>query len=148
MLAWPSSCWVRLILDNVFLQSNNLETKVIQYDDSRKHWGEWQKFRQQIVNSENKKRLFITIADECHWGPVQGKVHDKMLNDYTISPDADDDLLQQENYIALLVSATPYNVLTEDSHLPERYLVVKEDELAASSQGLQLFDILAQPKSR
>ena len=52
------------------------------------------------------------IADECHWGALQNKAHDNLINDR--------ELLSAENVVVLLVSATPYCLLTLDSQVPER----------------------------
>jgi hypothetical protein len=56
--------------------------------------------------------LFLMIADECHWGAISKKPHDVMIND--------PELNAAENVIVLLVSATPYCLLTLDSRLPEK----------------------------
>ena len=53
--------------------------------------------------------LFVLIADECHWGPTTGGQHDKFVND--------PELVEAANVLILLVSATPYNVLTCKSRL-------------------------------
>lgn len=80
------------------------------------------------------KSLFITVADECHWGPAAFAAHDQMVNDNTSKRGAEEgsasapqlsELLQQENYVVLLVSATPYNVISRKSRLPEEYMVLK-----------------------
>ena len=52
------------------------------------------------------------VADECHWGPVKGSQHDKFVND--------PDLCSAPNFLLLLVSATPYNVLTCNSRIDQR----------------------------
>lgn len=115
---------------------------MIQYSDTASHRGQWQLFRQEVFNCP--ERLFITVADECHWGPKAYQAHDKMVNDYipetdsvASNADARDDLLQQKNYFVLLVSATPYNVLSRNSSIPEEYMVLNNGEL-------QMHDILHQ----
>ena len=50
-------------------------------------------------------------------------------------------LLEQANYLVLLVSATPYNILSKDSRLPEKYMVVAEGQ-PASAAGLRICDVL------
>lgn len=56
--------------------------------------------------------LFLMIADECHWGANWKAPHDTYIND--------PELNAAENVIVLLVSATPYCLLTLDSRLPEK----------------------------
>ena len=121
--------------------------KVIQYSDRGSHGEQWVKYRKEVF--DNPKRLFVTIADECHWGPSAFQAHDQMVNDYSApqqaaaetSASGRQSLLQQKNYIVLLVSATPYNILSRKSRIPEEYVV-----LAAPSDGwLKLHDILYQP---
>jgi len=122
--------------------------KVIQYADKPQHRKEWAKYAEQIRSSPT--RLFITIADECHWGPIACQAHDKMVNDYTDSnPDVvQQDLLECKNHIVLLVSATPFNVLTQNSRLPEKY-VVSKPAIAdnAKFQRLQMQDVVAKDRS-
>lgn len=122
--------------------------KVIQYADKPQHRKEWAKYADQIRSSPT--RLFITIADECHWGPTACQAHDKMVNDYTDKPDViQQDLLECKNHIVLLVSATPFNVLSQNSRLPEKYVVTKFPALAGNArfQQLQLQDIVAKNRS-
>lgn len=61
---------------------------------------------------DNPLFLFVTVADECDWATEKGKVHDGMLNDPA--------LLQLRNHLTLLVSATPFNVLTKSSRIPKK----------------------------
>lgn len=47
-----------------------------------------------------------------------------MVNDYQDPPASlDSDLLLRKNHIVLLVSATPYNVLSQSSRIPEEYVI-------------------------
>ncbi len=66
-----------------------------------------------------------------------------MVNDYFDegANSNTENLLDQDNYIVLLVSATPYNVLSKDSRIPEEYMVVAD----APTAGLQPLDVLCQP---
>ncbi|DBB08167.1 TPA: hypothetical protein ACH3X3_008354 [Trebouxia sp. C0006] len=118
--------------------------KVIQYNHSQTHWKQWVSFWEEVLKCP--KRLFITIADECHWGPKAFQAYDKMVNDYAegqaagSSGSVQDGLLQQENYFVLLVSATPYNVISRASLIPEEYMVIA----TPNTPGLQQHDILHQ----
>ena len=81
-------------------------------------------FKQRVET--NPGTLFVVIADECHWGALQAKPHDRYVNDA--------DLCQKENVVVLLVSATPYCLLTADSRLPKRV----EANTAESQQCLDV----------
>lgn len=123
------------------------DPKVIQYSGRGSHKKQWAKFRQEVF--DNPARLFVTIADECHWGPKAFQAHDQMVNDCVApqqaaaetSASGRQNLLLQKNYIVLLVSATPYNVLSRDSRIPEEYVVLADP----SDSRLKLHDILHQP---
>ncbi len=77
------------------------------------------RLRQEVKDEKNQDVLFVMIFDESHWGIGKGGAHDSILND--------NDLLESENVMALLVSATPYNNLTCDSRIPERYVKIDDD---------------------
>ena len=70
----------------------------------------------------NPHVLCVAVADECHWGIIRHDhdqscfgAHDKFIND--------PELCKRKNYLVLLVSASPYNVLTCNSRIPEKYVV-------------------------
>ena len=56
--------------------------------------------------------LYVMIADECHWGPTFGGAHSRYINDK--------ELMLAPNLLLLLVSATPYNVLTCNSRVNQQ----------------------------
>lgn len=62
----------------------------------------------------NKKILHFIIADECHWGISKNGAHAKLINSQNC-----------ENLFVLLVSATPFNVLSKTSrvHNDELHIV-------------------------
>ena len=63
------------------------------------------------LRNGNPAVLFVLIADECHWGPTVGGEHDRFVND--------PELIEAANVLTLLVSATPYNVLTRNSRIDQ-----------------------------
>lgn len=87
--------------------------------EGRRDHKELLRLRQEVQDEKNKDVLFVMIFDESHWGIGKGGAHDSILNDK--------DLLESENVMALLVSATPYNNLTCDSRIPERYVQIEDD---------------------
>ena len=56
--------------------------------------------------------LYVMIADECHWGPTLDGAHNRYIND--------EELVGACNLLLLLVSATPYNVLTHNSRVDQK----------------------------
>ena len=73
-------------------------------------------FRNRI--EKEKDTLFVLIADECHYAITKDGAHDMIVNDTLAT--------NQDNFFVLLVSATPYNVLSIDSNIPEMYKVKQE----------------------
>lgn len=63
------------------------------------------------------KTLFIVIADECHWGITKDKeqtqrsAHNLFINEWCED--------SPRNVVVLQISATPFNLLTKNSRLPE-----------------------------
>ena len=88
------------------------------------------------------ERLHIMVVDECHYAATLGQAHDAFVNEFKWQdaggavkwgprkgperhrhPDAGL-ILSQENVVTLLVSATPYCVLSQQSRIPEVRLQV------------------------
>ena len=86
----------------------------------------FQKFKNGAAQAQHATRLHVFIADEAHWGIKGGSVHDKYVNDST--------LMKQPNIVILLVTATPANLLTGSSRVPEVYLTSRD----AQQQGKAL----------
>ena len=94
--------------------------------------------------SAEPRTLFVLVVDECHWGIVQYKAHDCMVNPVSVEGRDRrlvDELLQSPNLVSLLVSATPENVLTRDTRIPEIRIVRGED-------GSERHKCIVRPASR
>ena len=66
---------------------------------------------------EKPRTLFIIIADECHWGITKDKdqkpsAHNLFINEWCKEN-------SPRNVIVVQISATPFNLLTQNSRLPE-----------------------------
>ncbi|PRP75493.1 hypothetical protein PROFUN_10671 [Planoprotostelium fungivorum] len=64
---------------------------------------------------KNKKKLFILVADESHWGINSTGANHAYVNDPRI--------LKAENVIVLLITATPWNMYTTGSRLKKENVV-------------------------
>jgi hypothetical protein len=72
-----------------------------------------QDFEDSIASSDKNDSLFAIIVDECHYGPTANFL--PLLHKQTP---------EWTNVLTLLVSATPYNVLSNLSKIPEKPNVV------------------------
>jgi len=128
--------------------------------------GNFKAFRSEAINPANSKKLFVMIVDECHYGATLQQAHDTYVNDYNwldddqmpqhgpkkdklaSLPTGQAELLQQRNFLTLLVSATPYSMLTRNSRLPNRLFVAhsltQAQQLLADENGLKALDVLQQ----
>jgi len=63
----------------------------------------------------NPDTLFLVVHDEAHYEATKGGAADMLINDEI--------LRNAPNVVTLFVSATPYNLVTEDSQVPEANVV-------------------------
>ncbi|DBB00174.1 TPA: hypothetical protein ACH3X1_014010 [Trebouxia sp. C0004] len=96
------------------------------------------RFRDQVKDPKNENKLFVMIVDECHAGITASQAHDMIVNDFSWGNGdeaqrckcdksgephpSSGELLSQHNLVTILVSATPYNLLTSKSRLPFKYI--------------------------
>ena len=96
------------------------------------------RFRDQVKDPDNGNKLFVMIVDECHVGITANQAHDMIVNDFSWGNGdeaqrckcdklgkphpSSGELLSQDNLVTILVSATPYNLLTNKSRLPLKYI--------------------------
>ena len=96
------------------------------------------RFRDQVKDPNNENKLFVMIVDECHVGITANQAHDMIVNDFSwdngdeaqrckcdksgVPHPSSGELLRQDNLVTMLVSATPYNLLTSKSRLPLKYI--------------------------
>lgn len=80
---------------------------------------------------QQKRTLFLMIVDECDWAAIHESAHDVYVND--------PELMAAPNFVLLQVSATPFNLLTRHSRIPEPVIgyraLAKIDE-AGCSKGV------------
>ena len=94
---------------------------------------------------EDLKRLHVMVVDECHYAATLGQAHDAFVNEFKWQDaggackwapckgserkrhPAAGAILEQENMVTLLVSATPYCVLSKQSRIPYMPLKVSAE---------------------
>ena len=79
--------------------------------ETEKHF---EKLKEKV--QEKPKTLFVIIADECHWGITKDKektssAHNLFINEWCRGN-------SPRNVIVVQISATPFNLLTQNSRLP------------------------------
>ena len=98
-------------------KESNEEKRMFMYvysADTKKHF---EKLRKDVL--EKSKTLFIIIADECHWGITKSvgdneeklSAHNLFINEWCKD--------SPKNVVVVQISATPFNLLTQNSRLPE-----------------------------
>ena len=85
-------------------------------NNSREQQAKRKKLIEDIQNHQDT--LFLVVHDEAHYEATEGGAAHKLIND--------DILRNAPNVVTLFVSATPYNLVTEDSQVPEANVVFWE----------------------
>ncbi len=101
-----------------------------------------EEFRKRMLNPEAQKTLFTVIVDECHYAPTKTAI--PFLHD--------EEVMNLPNVVFLLVSATPYNVLSNTSTVVKSltnqaevervidwYGIVKEDPIQDTYIGFEYY---------
>ncbi|XP_022807894.1 uncharacterized protein LOC111344892 [Stylophora pistillata] len=82
---------------------------------------------------DKPQTLFVIVADECHWGITKDKerkpsAHNLFINEWCKEN-------QHQNVIVLQISATPYNLLTQNSRLPLVPCVILKDDVSPTKRA-------------
>ena len=125
---------------------------------------EFRAFRDEVLSPDNQGKLFVMVVDEAHHAAVRRGAHDAFVNDlmWKGSPNGQPKhgawpsrtstesatevpgkLCQAQNFVTLLVSATPACLLTGNSRLPRAYFLPKAPTmLRAQELGLKQYSII------
>eukprot|EP00741_Cyanophora_paradoxa_P012771 tig00020629_g12336.t1 len=115
------------------VSAEDAENQVFMFMDSQACKSAYAAFKKRAI--EEPDTLCVLVADECHWGVGRGSAHDSFVNDSNVDSEYPDARLTDcENVLVLLVSATPGNVLTKKSRIPEKYRL-KEETIARVLQN-------------
>ena len=105
-------------------------------EDADKHFEQLKKEVQ-----EKPKTLFIIIADECHWGITKDKGQKSSAHNLFINKWCEE---SPRNVVVVQISATPFNLLTQDSRLPEVRCLVLHDKVTTTRKTYEAGDLLVE----
>ena len=105
-------------------------------EDADKHFEQLKKEVQ-----EKPKTLFIIIADECHWGITKDKDQKSSAHNLFINKWCEE---SPRNVVVVQISATPFNLLTQDSRLPEVRCLVLHDKVTTTRKTYEAGDLLVE----
>ena len=88
-----------------------------------------------LAVEQKPKTLFVIIADECHWGITKDKAHNLFINEWCKDN-------SPRNVVVVQISATPFNLLTTNSRIPEVRCVVLCDNTTTSESKYRAGDLL------
>ena len=105
-------------------------------EDADKHFEQLQK-----EVKDKSKTLFIIIADECHWGITKDKDQKSSAHNLFINKWCEE---SPRNVVVVQISATPFNLLTQDSRLPEVRCLVLHDKVTTTRKTYEAGDLLVE----
>ena len=103
-------------------------------EDAHKHF---KKLEKEV--EEKLKTLFIIVADECHWGITKDKAQKPSAHNLFINKWCEK---SPKNVVVVQISATPFNLLTQDSRLPEVRCLVLHDKDTIAGKTYEAGDLL------
>ena len=90
---------------------------------------------------DKPETLFIIIADECHWGITKDKGQKSSAHNLFINKWCEE---SPRNVVVVQISATPFNLLTQDSRLPEVRCLVLHDKVTTTRKTYEAGDLLVE----
>ena len=116
----------------------NVKKRMFMYVRSAETEGHFEQLKRDI--QEKPTTLFIIIADECHWGITKDKdqapsAHNLFINEWGKEK-------SPRNVVVLQISATPFNLLTQNSRLPEVKCMLLSKEISTTHKNYEAGDLL------
>eukprot|EP01040_Poterioochromonas_malhamensis_P013675 gene13675-15072_t len=124
------------------LTEEDLAKKVLLYPLAKRNKDIAEEFKRRMLDPETRNTLFIVIVDECHFAPKRSAI--PFIHD--------EEVINLPNVVFVLVSATPYNVLsststvvksfphqTEVERVIDWYGIVKEDPIQDTYIGFEYY---------
>ena len=116
----------------------NVKKRVFMYVRSAETDRHFEQLKRDIQGKP--KTLFIIIGDECHWGITKDKdqtpsAHNLFINEWGKEK-------SPRNVVVLQISATPFNLLTQNSRLPEVKCMLLSKEISTTHKNYEAGDLL------
>ena len=110
------------------------------------HSTETEKHFQELKRDVQEKpsTLFVIIADECHWGITKDKEEKPSAHNLFINEWCKDK--SPRNVVVVQISATPFNLLTQNSRLPEVRCRLLNNEISTTRKNYQAGDLVVLEK--
>ena len=116
----------------------NVKKRMFMYVRSAETDGHFEQLKRDI--QEKPTTLFIIIADECHWGITKDK--DQAPSAYNLFINEWCKEKSPRNVVVLQISATPFNLLTQNSRLREVKCILLSKEISAIHKKYEAGDLL------
>ena len=123
------------VLSNEELKSrkeSNGKKRMFMYVRSAENDKHFEKLRKDV--HANPRTLFTIIADECHWGITRDKVQKPSAHNLFINEWCKDN--SPRNVVVVQISATPFNLLTQNSRLPEVRCLIAYERISTVRNNL------------
>ena len=106
------------------------------------HSTETEKHFQQLKRDVQEKpsTLFVIIADECHWGITRDKEEKRSAHNLFINEWCKDK--SPHNVVVVQISATPFNLLTQNSRLPEVRCSLLNNQISTTRSDYKAGDLV------
>ena len=116
----------------------NVKKRMFMYVRSAETDTHFEQLKQDV--QQKPKTLFIIIADECHWGITKDKdqkpsAHNLFINEWCKEN-------SPRNVVVVQISATPFNLLTQNSRLPEVRCILLYDSISTTQKEYRAGDLL------
>ncbi|XP_067024875.1 uncharacterized protein [Acropora muricata] len=116
----------------------NVKKKMFMYVRSAETDGHFEQLKRDI--QDKPRTLFIIIADECHWGITKDK--DQTLSAHNLFINEWGKENSPRNVVVLQISATPFNLLTQNSRLPEVKCILLSKEISTTDKNYKAGDLV------
>ncbi|XP_015748923.1 PREDICTED: uncharacterized protein LOC107328714 [Acropora digitifera] len=116
----------------------NVQKRMFMYIRSAETNEHFKQLKREI--HEKPRTLFIIIADECHWGITKDK--DQTLSAHNLFINEWGKENSPRNVVVLQISATPFNLLTQNSRLPEVKCILLSKEVSTTDKNYEAGDLV------
>ncbi|XP_015755035.1 PREDICTED: uncharacterized protein LOC107334600 [Acropora digitifera] len=116
----------------------NVQKRMFMYVRSAETDGHFEQLKRDI--QDKPRTLFIIIADECHWGITKDK--DQTLSAHNLFINEWGKENSPRNVVVLQISATPFNLLTQNSRLPEVKCILLSKEISTTDKNYEAGDLV------